>query len=85
MGLTYIRLKGCPSSEEQRWPCQLSHEHVPVKVLSNISSVDLIGKGVSYSGKSDIVLIIQLSGVEGVGIEVLAVGIISVKLIYCTR
>ena len=73
-----IRLEARPSSQEQRWPSQLSHNKWFVHSLCNICSVNIVRKLISY-GQPHILLVIVILRIKVVRVVVLWISLRNVQ------
>lgn len=80
-GVTHIGFPGGPGSEEEGRPGELGQEEVGVEVLSDVSGVNF-GRLLVSNCEAHVFLVVQVLGVEGMGIEIFTIGHLSVQVGY---
>ena len=79
--VTYIRLESGVSTEPDNGPDELSVEELSVEGLSDVGTVNLIGKLITH-GKPHVSLVVHVLWVKSVRVVVLAIRHASIQVVY---
>ena len=78
-----IRFERRPKPEEERWPCELSHDDLVIERLSDIRSI-YFGWQLVTDCQTNILLVIQICGVESMWVIELAISQLCVE-VFCNK